>query len=114
MTEKEIKFAFFMIIWLILTLLLLPGVGRTTEHIVEMQKMNFFPKEITVKVGDSIKFVNVSRNLHNVVIEKLEIRTRYIKKDESITLKMEKQGKFDYYCQPHRSMGMVGVIEVQK
>lgn len=84
------------------------------EYIVEMQKHSFVPDFIEIKQGDSIKFINKSSMLHNVVIKDLKIITKYVKKDESLTLKFDTLGIFDYYCQPHKTMGMVGKIEVKK
>jgi len=83
------------------------------EHVVEMTKHRFVPSKITIKKGDSIKFVNKSKNLHNVVSEKLKIRTKLIKKYEILVIKPDQVGEFDYYCQPHRAMGMTGEITVE-
>lgn len=83
------------------------------EHVVEMTRHRFVPDEITIKKGDSVKFVNKSVNLHNVVAEKLKIRTKLIKKGEFLVIKPDQVGDFSYYCQPHRSMGMTGRIKVE-
>ena len=114
MTNKDIKIGFFLVVWLIFTLFLLPNSGKTEEYVVEMQKMSFNPSEISVKVGDTIKFINISRNLHNVVIKKLKIRSKFVRKGKFVVIKMEKAGEFDYFCAPHRKKGMVGVIKVEK
>jgi plastocyanin len=83
------------------------------EHVVEMTEHRFIPSKITIKRGDSIKFVNKSKNFHNVVVEKLKIRTKLIKKGDFLVISPSGLGKFDYYCQPHRSMGMVGEITIE-
>jgi plastocyanin len=83
------------------------------EHVVEMTENKFVPSKITIKRGDSIKFVNKSKNFHNVVVEKLKIRTKLIKKGEFLVIKPAQVGDFSYYCQPHRSMGMTGEITIE-
>lgn len=83
------------------------------EHVVEMTSHRFVPSKITIKRGDSIKFINKSKNFHNVVAEKLKIRTKLIKKDDFLVIKPDQVGKFDYYCQPHRAMGMTGEITIE-
>lgn len=86
---------------------------HTKEHVVEMTKNRFVPDKITIKKGDSIKFINKSNNFHNVVIEKLKIRTKLIKKGDFLVIKSDQVGRFTYYCQPHKSMGMVGEIVIE-
>lgn len=86
---------------------------KSAEHIVEMTTHKFVPSKIKVKKDDSIKFVNKSTNFHNVVVEKLKIRTKLIKKDQFLVIKPSQVGVFAYYCQPHRAMGMTGEITVE-
>lgn len=87
--------------------------NKPVEHVVEMTEHRFVPSKITIKMGDSIKFVNKSKNFHNVVAEKLKIRTKLIKKGEFLVIKPDQVGDFSYYCQPHRAMGMVGKITIK-
>jgi len=84
--------------------------GQTKTHVVEMIGMTFVPDKITVKKGDSIKFINKSNILHNVVIQDLEINSKFLNTNQSVTIEIDKKGKFDYYCLPHRSMNMKGII----
>jgi plastocyanin len=100
----------------IFTLITLLTFGTTTmakEHIVEMRTKSFVPQEIIIELGDTIKYVNVSKLIHNVVVRKLKIRTKYAKRGQSVTIKPGKTGKYDYYCQPHRAMGMTGTIVIK-
>lgn len=84
------------------------------EHIVEMRKMKFVPKIVEVKNGDTVKFINKDKSLHNVVIEDLKIKSKFLKKEQHFIVKLEKNGDFKYYCQPHKTMGMIGEIKVSK
>lgn len=103
-------FQVFLVIGLVFSVFLS---SHAKEHVVEMTEHKFVPSKINIKRGDSIKFVNKSKNFHNIVAEKLKIRTKLIKKGEFLVIKPDQVGKFDFYCQPHRSMGMVGEITIE-
>lgn len=109
--KKITLFQFF--VFLFLTFFMLNNHSDAREHTVEMTAHRFVPSLIAIKKGDSIKFINKSNNLHNVVIEDLKIRTKFVKKNEFLVVKFEKYGTFNYYCQPHKAMGMKGVIKVE-
>lgn len=85
--------------------------GKT--HIVEMYKHKFIPKTLELKVGDTVTWINKDRTLHNVVAKKLKIRSRFIRKNEKFSAKITRAGTFNYFCQPHKTMGMVGNLVVK-
>jgi plastocyanin len=87
--------------------------NKPKVHVVEMTSHRFVPSLVKIKKGDSIKFINKSNNLHNVVVKKLKISTKMIKKNEVLIIKPENSGRFDFYCQPHKSMGMIGEIVIE-
>ena len=100
---------FQLFVFVFLTFFMLNNSSDAREHVVEMTAHSL----IAIKKGDSIKFINKSNNLHNVVIEDLKIRTKFVKKNEFLVVKFEKSGTMNYYCQPHKAMGMKGVIKVE-
>ncbi len=104
-----------------------PSSGATT-HIVEMTgDYEFVPSELTIKQGDSVKWLMVTKKAHEVasgtVIEgpdgregvpdglwKSEtLRTT----DESFTHTFNSTGTFPYYCESHVDQGMIGSITVE-
>ena len=103
-------FQVFLVAGLVLSIV---STSSSKEHIIEMTEHKFIPSKITIKKGDSIKFVNKSKNFHNVVAEKLKIRTKLIKKGDFLVIKPRQAGNFSYYCQPHKSMGMTGEVTVE-
>ncbi len=104
-----------------------PSSGATT-HIVEMTgNYEFVPSELTIKQGDSVKWLMVTTKAHEVasgtVIEgpdgregvpdglwKSEtLRTT----EESFTHTFNSTGTFPYYCESNVDQGMIGSITVE-
>jgi len=107
---------------------IVPGVakadGHATMHIVEMlnadpdnsrERNVFRPDIVRAAVGDTIKFVNADRGHNSQVDEDMmpaggtEWKGRI---NEEIEVKIEAEGAYGYYCQPHRATGMVGLVLV--
>lgn len=93
-------------------------------HIVEMlnkdpddskQRMVYIPDLLQVNVGDTVKFVNADRG-HNSQCDEEgapEGGTLWNGKiNEEVEVTVEVEGTYTYYCKPHRSAGMVGVLLV--
>ncbi len=95
-----------------------------TTHIVEMlnvdpddkkQRQVFKPAVIHVKPGDTVKFMPVDRG-HNaesdedMMPEGGEMFEGKINKEIEVTYTTD--GCYGYYCKPHRSVGMVGLVLV--
>lgn len=101
----------FMILGIFLSIML--SFSLKTEpktHNVEMVDMKFVPSKITVKKGDSVKFTNKSNIMHNVVIKDLDINSKFLTKGQSVIVKVDEKGNFEFYCLPHRTMNMKGTI----
>lgn len=77
--------------------------------------MIFLPDIVVANPGDTVRFIATDGG-HNAVADKnmvpegAELFKSKISKDFEVTLTVE--GTYGYYCQPHRSMGMVGLILV--
>lgn len=111
-----------------------------TIHEVKMlgdeKGYRFEPANITVKVGDGIKFTTISGGPHNVAFDPATIPadqaaqldanmgpdksgtlSTAMKQNpgESVTISFGniKPGKYDYHCTPHLAMNMKGTITVQ-
>ncbi len=105
----------------------IPSSGATT-HIVEMTgNYEFVPSSLTIKQGDSVKWVLIEKD-HEVasgtVIETTDGRegvpdglwnsdTLTRGKEESFTYTFNSTGTFPYYCESHVDMGMIGTITVE-
>ena len=114
-----------------------PITGKTIEvkMIGDAQGYRFDPATITVKVGDGIKFTNVTGGPHNVTFSADSIPAGtaaqlganmpnttspltgplLINANDSYTVSFAglKPGTYHFYCTPHLALGMKGVITVQ-
>lgn len=86
----------------------------SAEHIVEMKGMKFVPENITIKKNDTVVFKNTTSTLHNVETADKKIKSKMLKKGEEYKHKFEEVGKVEYYCKPHKNMGMVGTVKVEE
>ena len=98
--------------------------GHATMHEVQMlnadpenkrERNVFGPAVLKVNVGDTVKFVNADRG-HNAQIDTNmmpeggdEFKGRI---NEEVEVTFTTDGTYGYYCQPHRALGMVGLILV--
>ena len=79
------------------------------------QRQVFKPAVVHVNVGDTIKFVSTDRGHNAQVDEKMmpeggDMWEGKINEDVEVTVTTE--GAYGYYCKPHRSVGMVGLVLV--
>jgi pseudoazurin len=82
----------------------------------DKQMMVFEPSFVKAKVGDTITFVSKEKGAHNTasLLVPKDAKTWQSKPDTDFTVKVEKEGVYLYACEPHKMMGMVGVIQVGK
>lgn len=80
-------------------------------NFVQMTSVRFEPRIIRVKVGTTVQWKNSSSTPHNVVGE--DFRSPFLYENERWEMTFDKAGTFDYYCEPHRGMGMIGTVIVE-
>ena len=76
----------------------------------------FEPKVVTIKVGDTVKWVNNKAFPHNIVFdghEELSHKKLAQKPKAELESTFNEAGEFAYYCSPHRGAGMAGKVIVQ-
>jgi plastocyanin len=91
---------------------------KSKNHIVEMHDDYFKPKEIKIKVGDTITWVNKGDHPHNAYHKgkdkALSVDSKTVKEGkESKPMKFTKAGKIPYVCTFHEDKGMKGTIIVE-
>ncbi|OQX30858.1 MAG: plastocyanin [Candidatus Sedimenticola endophacoides] len=101
--------------WALLAAPLLLGghavAGQTVE--VAIVKFAFTPAELTIKAGDTVRWVNKEkRQYHSVWFEQQgEPEPPYFFPGESVERTFDTAGEFPYRCGPHPMMR--GVIRVE-
>ncbi|NJO77422.1 MAG: plastocyanin [Cyanobacteria bacterium RM1_2_2] len=77
----------------------------------------FEPSTVTIKAGDTVKWVNNKLPPHNVMFEGAAANKSHdqlmFSPGESYEATFETPGTYSYYCSPHRGAGMAGKIVVQ-
>ncbi len=89
--------------------------------------LKFEPAKLTIKTGDTVKWVNNKLAPHNAVFDgnavpggdkalasKLTHTKLLYSPGESYESTFSTPGQYTYYCQPHRGAGMVGKITVSE
>jgi plastocyanin len=85
--------------------------------------LKFEPDMLTIKAGDTVKWVNNKLAPHNVVFDsskvdesvatKMSHKSLLFSPGESFESTFNEPGEYAYYCEPHRGAGMTGKIIVQ-
>lgn len=78
--------------------------------------LKFVPETITVKEGDTVKWVNNKMAPHNAVFDSDAVKSHknlVFSPGESYETTFDEAGTYSYYCEPHRGAGMVGKVVVQ-
>ncbi len=92
------------------------------EHVVKMLNtgrdgaMVFEPAYVKAAVGDTVVFTPTDKAAHNSASLLLPAGAKPWKgaPDTEVKVKLEKEGVYLYACEPHKVMGMVGVIQAGK
>jgi plastocyanin len=87
------------------------AVAAQDANVVTIDNFTFGPKELTIDVGTTVKFVNHDDIPHTVVEKKLSFRSKELDTDDSYSYTFAAAGSFDYFCSLHPLM--VGKIIVK-
>jgi plastocyanin len=71
----------------------------------------FTPEEVTVPVGSTVTWRNEGSLEHDARTDSQEF-SPLLGKGESHTFTFSMPGRYEYFCEPHRALGMTGVITV--
>ncbi len=75
----------------------------------------FDPSTITIKPGDTVKWVNNKAFPHNVIVDgqpELSHKKLMQKPKAEVESTFDTAGEYSYYCAPHRGAGMNGKVIV--
>jgi plastocyanin len=78
---------------------------------ITIDNFTFTPKELTVAVGTTVRWVNHDDIPHTVVEKKTTFRSKALDTDDSYSFTFASAGTFDYFCGLHPHM--VGQVIVK-
>ena len=85
--------------------------AQDATNVITIDNFTFSPKELTVAVGTTIKWVNHDDIPHTVVEKQTTFRSKVLDTDDSYSYTFTSAGAFDYFCGLHPHM--VGQITVK-
>ena len=99
---------------LVVALLLGPVIGallafgavaaQDSTNVITIDNFTFSPKELTVAVGTTIKWVNHDDIPHTVVEKQTTFRSKLLDTDDAYSYTFTSAGAFDYFCGLHPHM----------
>ena len=88
-----------------------PRAAASSAVTVDMQGMKFQPGDISVSVGQPVRFVQREDMPHNVVINNVMESPPVMKKGAIYTHTFSKPGTYKVYCEIHPNMTMVVTVK---
>ncbi|MEM9593961.1 MAG: plastocyanin/azurin family copper-binding protein, partial [Acidobacteriota bacterium] len=96
-----------------LALLALGVAASAEEHVINIVGLDFVPDDLTINVGDTVRWINDGNAAHNVVADDGSFNSGPPSPDTwEFTHTFNKGGTWTYHCEPHQAVGMVGSITV--
>lgn len=80
-------------------------------HIVKIKSMSLSPKEISIDPYDTVRWINETNNLHNIVAEDGSFKSSLLKRGETFEYVFKTKAK-KYYCGPHKLFNKKGLVKV--
>jgi plastocyanin len=84
---------------------------------VRMKKFEFTPKEIKVKVGTTVTWMNAGTTAHSATAIDKSFNTRNLQPGETKSVTFSTPGTFVYHCvfhgNPDDKSGMIGTVIVE-
>ena len=81
---------------------------------VRIEGYKFLPSEVTLKVGDTVRWINREKRTSHSVVFPAEggLESERMFPDESWERRFDKPGRYEYHCGPHPEMrGLIVVSE---
>jgi plastocyanin len=106
----------------VLSLTAAPSFAQTT-HVVDAVGFSFVPQDITIQAGDTVQWINLAGDFHNVVETDCPataassgnsgISSGTAGTVDTFSLVFNDPGTLCYICEPHVPLGMFGSVTVQ-
>ena len=99
--------------WAPAVLALVSFVAGADETVsVDIQGYKYIPAEVTIRVGDTVKWTNREKRTSHSVLFPAEngLESERLFPDESWERRFTKAGRYDYTCTPHPEMKGVVIV----
>ena len=106
-------------LFIVISLIYVQGktINKPKTHIVEMINYKFNPQVLEIKKYDTVIWINTVPLKHNVKTKIKDKKRRFVskllRKKQRFSHSFNYKGKYEYYCVPHKGMGMAGTIIVK-
>lgn len=94
---------------LVLGLLLAPA-ALAKEHKVAIKDVKFTPRELKVKKGDTVVWINSDERDHTVTADDKSFKSGNLGDGGTFRHKFDKPGKYKYHCEYHPRMKATIVV----
>lgn len=86
--------------------------GADETVAVDIQGYKYIPAEVTIRVGDTVKWTNHEKRTSHSVLFPAEngLESERLFPDESWERRFTKAGRYDYTCTPHPEMKGVVIV----
>lgn len=78
--------------------------AQQESNVVTIDNFAFGPKELTIPVGTTVKWINHDDIPHSVVNKDKAFRSKALDTDDSFSFTFASAGTFDYFCGLHPFM----------
>jgi len=92
--------------------LLFAGGALAAEHEVQIAQYTYTPAELTIKVGDTVTWINGEKRVsHSVFFDATRDESERFFPGERWSRTFDRPGRIEYRCGPHPEMKGVIVVE---
>ena len=88
----------------------LPGAARAAQLEVKIDNFTFGPQKLTVKVGDTVTWINED-DIPHTVVSTGHFRSKALDTDDKYAFTFTTAGTFEYFCGLHPHMQGSIVVE---
>ena len=85
--------------------------AQDVSNVITIDNFTFSPKEMTIPVGTTVKWVNHDDIPHTIVEKNVTFRSKALDTDDSYSYTFASAGEFNYFCGLHPHM--VGKVIVK-
>lgn len=73
-----------------------PDDKKPSQPTIEIRNLNFYPEELTIKVGETVKWINNDNRDCVILCDAADFRSENLRPKESCEHKFTEAGKYEY------------------